>query len=1135
MRPIHLSVSGLHSFRDKENVDFQSLCDGGVFGIFGPTGSGKSSLLDAVTLALYGKVERATNNIQGIMNHAEKQLHVAFTFELGDRLNGKRYRVERAYRRTKDESVRTSSCRLIEVDREDSIVLADKERDVTGQVEKVLGLTLTDFTRAVVLPQGKFAEFLSLKGADRRQMLQRLFHLEQYGDKLNNRLKLRLDETRTELKEIVAEQQGLGNASQEALQETELQLKKAIEDVSQKDHSLKSATEQFERYRQIWAWQEELLKVEQKLRESEGKLPHIQDIRERLTNARQADSLLPYVEELEGATKEKNYWTERKDLLHKSLAKSQIHVEKAEQELTKCSEKRSAEEPMLYKKLQEYKHAKDLEKELKEKRRRYQTQKESFKSNDEQLVQLQKSLETLREKKQKATERQGHIKGELEQKTVSYKDRNHLREALSLKKDIVVLQQTRDELIGEKNTNQETQQMIITQERSVLTKNSQYIHRIHGLLGQTEGIYNRICEHERVIEQAKDRIATSIKNATTQQNEADVHDLAIQLANQLKEEQACPVCGSIEHPHLATSEMMKVDYNKQRTDLEEMLKAIRDEETVIGDSKRDLQHMFVTLKDYTDSRKGDKDEIAATLYDPMKDSVDSINELHEYLRLLKTETKGFRQDVIELKEKRDECVVSLRSCDKQCLEFSSKLTTLKDDFRKMEKKYNDCEQQLQVKTSNWESQFNTFPFATLENKQKEMDRIDEEAASLKKRFETSVNYITTVEEELNKVSEHYQTLQLNVTKLSSNVSELHSRCEEITNKIDTLCDGNSADELIGKVETELSELKVSESKVKDELNTENEQLQRFEKELEAAKQSTEQARAREELANLRWEEKCAQSAMTSQAEVKDSIVRNEIQKQWEEELDTFTSRYQNLKHDQRRLTSHLDENTISEKQWNVAREDLEKAKSDKDTALSTQARLEETVEQLRTRTKKFEALENRRVVTEELSERLGKLQAVFRGNSFVEFVAEEQLVQVARDASERLGELTKHRYAIEVDSSGGFIIRDDANGGIRRPVSSLSGGETFLTSLALALSLSAQIQLQGQHPLEFFFLDEGFGTLDQELLETVITALERLQLQQLSVGVISHVPELRARLPKKLIVEPAQPSGNGSSVYIETL
>ncbi|KHF33972.1 Nuclease SbcCD subunit C [Paenibacillus sp. P1XP2] len=144
-------------------------------------------------------------------------------------------------------------------------------------------------------------------------------------------------------------------------------------------------------------------------------------------------------------------------------------------------------------------------------------------------------------------------------------------------------------------------------------------------------------------------------------------------------------------------------------------------------------------------------------------------------------------------------------------------------------------------------------------------------------------------------------------------------------------------------------------------------------------------------------------------------------------------------------------------------------------------------------------------------------------------------MQVSQSASQRLAFLTKQRYALEVDSGGGFLIRDDANGGVRRPVSTLSGGETFLTSLSLALALSAQIQLRGQYPLQFFFLDEGFGTLDPELLETVITSLERLHNDHLSVGVISHVPELRARLPRKLVVIPADQAGGGSRIALEQL
>ena len=154
-------------------------------------------------------------------------------------------------------------------------------------------------------------------------------------------------------------------------------------------------------------------------------------------------------------------------------------------------------------------------------------------------------------------------------------------------------------------------------------------------------------------------------------------------------------------------------------------------------------------------------------------------------------------------------------------------------------------------------------------------------------------------------------------------------------------------------------------------------------------------------------------------------------------------------------------------------------------------------------------------------------------NSFIDFIAEERLRYVAAKASETLGLVTKYRYALELDAEAGFIIRDNANGGVHRMVSSLSGGETFLTALSLALALSEQIQLKGQSPLEFFFLDEGFGTLDSDLLDTVIDSLERLSRKERVIGIISHVPELRSRIARRLIVDPPTLQGDGSRIRIE--
>lgn len=120
--------------------------------------------------------------------------------------------------------------------------------------------------------------------------------------------------------------------------------------------------------------------------------------------------------------------------------------------------------------------------------------------------------------------------------------------------------------------------------------------------------------------------------------------------------------------------------------------------------------------------------------------------------------------------------------------------------------------------------------------------------------------------------------------------------------------------------------------------------------------------------------------------------------------------------------------------------------------------------------------------------------------------------------------LTGGRYFIRYKQ--GFFVGDNYNGGELRAVFTLSGGETFLVSLSLALSLSAAIYAKSLRPIEFFFLDEGFGTLDEKLVDTVMDSLEKLKNTHFSIGLISHVEELKHRIDNKIIVVGAAEGGS---------
>ena len=146
---------------------------------------------------------------------------------------------------------------------------------------------------------------------------------------------------------------------------------------------------------------------------------------------------------------------------------------------------------------------------------------------------------------------------------------------------------------------------------------------------------------------------------------------------------------------------------------------------------------------------------------------------------------------------------------------------------------------------------------------------------------------------------------------------------------------------------------------------------------------------------------------------------------------------------------------------------------------------------------------------------------LLRANSFERWLCSEALDSLVREASATLMELSGGQYELDRDERNDLVVIDYADAGARRPVHTLSGGETFQASLALALALSRQVisLSAGKRELNSMFLDEGFGTLDSDTLDTVASTLERLAADSdRMVGVITHVPALAERVPVRFLV-----------------
>ena len=157
------------------------------------------------------------------------------------------------------------------------------------------------------------------------------------------------------------------------------------------------------------------------------------------------------------------------------------------------------------------------------------------------------------------------------------------------------------------------------------------------------------------------------------------------------------------------------------------------------------------------------------------------------------------------------------------------------------------------------------------------------------------------------------------------------------------------------------------------------------------------------------------------------------------------------------------------------------------------------------------------------------MKQLFKGSGFVNYVSSVHLQNLCRSANDRFNKLVKQKMSLEITDDNNFQVRDFMNGGKVRSVKTLSGGQTFQAALSLALALADSIHKFTESSQNFFFLDEGFGSLDKESLDVVFVTLKSLRKENRIVGVISHVEEMQQEIDTHLRI--VNNEETGSHIY----
>ncbi|MCY9362490.1 SMC family ATPase [Bacillus spizizenii] len=1130
MKPIALSIKGLHSFREEQTIDFEGLSGAGVFGIFGPTGSGKSSILDAMTLALYGKVERAANNTHGILNHAEDTLSVSFTFALQTN-HQISYKVERVFKRTDEMKVKTALCRFIEI-RDEHTVLADKASEVNKRVEELLGLTIDDFTRAVVLPQGKFAEFLSLKGAERRHMLQRLFNLEQYGDRLVKKLRRQAQEANARKNEMLAEQSGLGEASSEAVEQAEKALEQAEARLEAMRKNRDQAKARFTEYQEIWNVQKEKAAYEEEKKRLEKEQPHVDSMKKRLLEAETAAALKPYADRYAEAIQHEEKAEKEQTLAQKDLADRTAFFHQKHEEYEEWRQHKSEKEPELLTEQEQLSRLQEIEVKLSEAKQDEERKKAELQQKEEALQSVMNELETVTDRLTRGQNRQTELKQQLKSLQVTSDERKSCQQAAEM---ALRIRQTEEQIRKEKKRSDALNLVLqkMNEEKSTLVQKTEAEKsNIIQAYEAVQTVYHMVCETERSLTRMTEQAKKRQQTLHSQREKARMALLTKELAEKLTAGKPCPVCGSTHHdPSASVHETYELDSN-----LEKNIKQTDVLLTEAAALSQEILSAKITLEEQS-ARFIEQCPFLQTIQAPNLEAAASYENqpVQEAFDTATIEWKQVKQDILSVKTRMAQVISAYQESLKTADQLNEKIGFEQREADRIDSIIAELQSSMDSRLKMFKEAFQDQSVNEAEKWQQAIEEKDRAAEECEKRIEKSIAFLAEHEAQKEKLRESGHQLEREKLELHYAAERIKSVIADYEHELGDYAKGDSIQIKLRSVQQDLKLLKEKEQSLYEELQSAQTMLNQAKSRASASELTLKEAKDRLEKAEAAWLEHAKSTRFTRTEEVERSLIPAAELEKMKAGIDQFMDKLKQNAANLERVAEILAGRALSESEWSETVTALQEAEDAFGAAIEEKGAAAKALAVIRDHHKRFNEIEAELKKWQTHIDRLDKLQAVFKGNTFVEFLAEEQLESVARDASARLGMLTRQRYAIEVDSEGGFMMRDNANGGVKRPVSSLSGGETFLTSLSLALALSAQIQLRGEYPLQFFFLDEGFGTLDQDLLDTVVTALEKLQSDNLSVGVISHVQELRARLPKKLIVHPAEPSGRGTRVTLELM
>jgi len=1156
MRPVRLTIGGLNSFESTQTIDFEALSSKGLFGIFGPTGSGKSTIIDGIVMSLYGpgSMPRGTKDF---INTECDQAELEFVFRTAIEGIVREIEIRRVFRRS-GEGYRSHQSRMVVRTLEGEILqVEDKQNEVNHRIQDILGLSDSEFLKMVVLPQGKFSEFIQLDPKDRRNMLQNLFGLEIYGDRLTERLKKvlgKLQSQRDQLEGQLAVYADIDQSQLSLLKETAEHWTQQTLELEGEVRRLKAVhdalSQQYERQKRLQALKDELLRHEasgevylrQKGRlELHGKAAAGTEAERHF---RQSQRIFEESQRLEASaaasyTAAKEVF-ESRETAFKALeqAYNSLPLTQHEAALTKNRWTQARAVNQLRLELEEKMAQAEAKRiHLEGERLRLEVLSQAWTESSETLAELI-DLQEKEGMSSKAAEAYLAAQDRWDKRTDELKKLSSLE--LSLEESQIALARFEQALVESQGKVKESEVALQTGTEGIETLSVQREQFRDQQEKTQQQKLARAAELEalkgHVLAQADEEKALEALRLDLSQRAMKLEEsrdkyntsLAGRLRAALKDGDPCPVCG-----HLYTSH----DSDFHNEEDHAWLRRFEEEDQALAI----LRHRESALVESLKKRQGLMDFegvdgrasllVLETEGEEISQSLDSLQRervsCELKLEALKKDQAVLQKQIKELRERADQDLARLSGQQQTHAVLKSKKDMALTSLLQHEEAIRSY---LEIWHGRTESQ--VLSDATLE-------RLFGDLAEKKLQSESRLAEIQRFQsererknEEKMKQLESVNATGLEMERLSSALKQIETELDRLMSEVGESADADALEKTLNQLYRQIEAIQADFPKAQAErsaLQAENERLQNaWMSAVAAVKASTNQL----EESRQSFEEKWKGAGFSEVSEWKAALMNPD-------EVLALNKWIQDYEVQGRTLKEKMEEYQDLSTSTGISDEIIAKAAAasgDVQHAWTNALEARSTaMESLKLMTLSLElkrGVEKQLAALKQEAGYFEVLQKLLRGNRFVEFLAMNQLDYILKEASRRLMIMTANRYRLEVDSRGNFRISDHHQGGVSRDLRSLSGGETFMASLALALAMSSRLQLRGKIRLETFLLDEGFGSLDAALLDVVMHSLETLIGDQLSVGLISHVEALKARVPVRLDVTPAEPGVTGSRVQV---